>query len=354
MRILEEKDVAYAVMGGCILGGGGGGSRKMGELLAQQAISKGKICLITLDEIEPDKRVLTISAVGAPSAESAYVADDDYMKTVKLYQDVFNCPVNALMTNECGGNAIVNGWLQAASTGLPLLDAACNGRAHPTGVMGSMGLHRDECYISKQVAIGGNSMFNKHIELTVQGSLVETSKAVREAAVKAGGLVAVARNDVAVSFVKKFGAIGAITQSIELGRQYFSASNFENSLQNVVTFLAGRILACGVVNKVEIVCKNGFDIGTVIVNTQYDETVELSFWNEYMTAEINGKRASTFPDLIMTFDYGTGEPVTSAEIQQGMYIAVLIVSRENLLLGEGMRCKELIKEVESIINKSMF
>lgn len=353
MRILEEKDIAYAVMGGCILGGGGGGSRKAGEELARQAVSKGEIRLITIDEIEPDKRVLTVSAVGAPSSRNAYASGDDYMKTVELYQKVFDCSVSALMTNECGGNATVNGWLQAAATGIPLLDAACNGRAHPTGVMGSMGLHNDITFVSQQVAIGGDSEFFKHIELTIKGSLFDTSDAVRETAVKAGGLVAVARNDVPASFVKDHGAVGAITQSIELGHQYLDAPNFESSLQNVASFLGGEILARGVVDNFTIECQNGFDIGTVVVRTQQCAIVELSFWNEYMTLDVNHKRHSTFPDLIMTFNCETGEPVTTAEIREGMNIAILTVPREKLLLGEGMRCDDLIEDVETIIGKPM-
>ena len=39
---------------------------------------------------------------------------------------------------------------------------------------------------------------------------------------------------------------------------------------------------------------------------------QLTFWNEYATAEKDGKRLATFPDLIMTINAKTGEPVTTA------------------------------------------
>jgi hypothetical protein len=48
--------------------------------------------------------------------------------------------VAAVMANESGAAATVNGWYQGARAGLPVLDCPANGRAHPTGQMGSLNL----------------------------------------------------------------------------------------------------------------------------------------------------------------------------------------------------------------------
>ena len=63
-----------------------------------------------------------------------------------------------------GGEATVNGWLQAAVLGLPLVDLPCNGRAHPTGVMGSMNLHKITDYKTVQACVGGNPETGSHVE----------------------------------------------------------------------------------------------------------------------------------------------------------------------------------------------
>ena len=97
--------------------------------------------------------------------------------------------IDAFITNECGGS-IFNGWVPAAILGLSLVDAPCNGRAHPTGLMGSMGLHRIKDYISVQSAVGGNPEIGKHLEAVFKGALESTSSLVRQCAVCAGGLVA--------------------------------------------------------------------------------------------------------------------------------------------------------------------
>ncbi len=52
------------------------------------------------------------------------------------------------------GGSTFNGWLEASMLGIPLIDAPCNGRAHPTGVMGSLNLHRDPNYITTMTLCG--------------------------------------------------------------------------------------------------------------------------------------------------------------------------------------------------------
>lgn len=81
--------------------------------------------------------------------------------------------------------------------------------------------------------------------------------------------------------------------------------------------------------------------------------VELTFWNEYMTAEKNGERIATFPDLIMTFDAETGTPVTSAEIREGMTAAVIVADKSKIKLGAGMMDPELFIPCEKAVEKEM-
>ncbi|WP_261372579.1 S-methyl thiohydantoin desulfurase domain-containing protein, partial [Haloferax volcanii] len=88
--------------------------------------------------------------------------------------------VGALMTNEMGGFATVNGLLQSAVTGLPLVDAACNGRAHPTGPMGSIGLSQDA--ESVQAAVGGVPGTASRLETVVEAELGTAASLVRHAA----------------------------------------------------------------------------------------------------------------------------------------------------------------------------
>ena len=153
---LTQEYVEAALLGGCFFGGGGGGSMAKGRALGEAALAAGPLELVSLDEIDPEAVVVTCSAVGAPAAKEAMARPEAAVRVIELMAKLDAPPPAALITNENGGGSTFNGWLPAAMSGLLLIDAPCNGRAHPTGVMGSMALHRDNRYVSKQTAAGGN------------------------------------------------------------------------------------------------------------------------------------------------------------------------------------------------------
>ncbi|WP_242603581.1 S-methyl thiohydantoin desulfurase domain-containing protein [Acetomicrobium hydrogeniformans] len=350
--ILITEDMVDAIaLGGCLLGGGGGGSMAEGIKLAMAALKHGKVLLKDINAIDPESVVLTSSAVGAPSSSEAFVTDQDHQRTVELCQAVGVSGINAFITNECGGGSIFNGWVPAAILGLPLLDAPCNGRAHPTGLMGSMGLHRIKDYVSVQSAVGGNPKTGKHLEAVFKGTLDSASSLVRQCAVYAGGLVAVARNPVKASFIKDHGAPGAIKLALKLGEAMMKlkSSGPQAVASTSMDILGGNVITASRVRDKKLVSEGGFDHGKIVLEDGH----EITFWNEYMTLECNGKRISTFPDLIMTLDGESGVPATSAEVRKDQMVIVVSASAKNLILGEGMRCKELFEPIEKVIGKEI-
>lgn len=49
----------------------------------------------------------------------------------------------------------------------------------------------------------------------------------------------------------------------------------------------------------------------------------------------------------------SGRPITTAEIQKDQEAVIIMVPRENLKLGAGMRDPELFREVEEVIGKDI-
>ncbi|HJF33328.1 MAG TPA: DUF917 family protein [Sporosarcina psychrophila] len=345
-RTLTMEDAKKAVYGGCILGGGGGGWIDEGLEKTAYAFKIGAPELITVDELKDTDYVACVSLVGAPSAKEIYVDSAQLVSTVERMQMEFIKPIKALMTNENGAATTTNGWLQAAAMGLPFLDAPCNGRAHPTGSMGSLNLSEVKDYTSIQAFAGGKGP--KKVEGVVSATLDVSSSAVRAVSVQAGGIVAVCRNPVNIGYVKEHAAVGGITQAIELGEVFFSVPEGPERIEAVASYLKGRVIHSGIVNNFVLDETGGFDVGIVQVGD-----LELTFWNEYMTAEMNGERKGTFPDLIMTFDAETGLPLVSAEIKEGIKIAVISVPKENLKLSSTMFNEKLLRAIEPIIQKTI-
>ena len=305
---------------------------------------------VAIDDLEEDDVLLTASLVGAPNAANQYMTPKDIAKTVEILQKNCDFHIGGIITNEQGGEATVNGWLQAAVTGLPVVDAPCNGRAHPTGVMGSMNLHKIPDYTTVQACVGGNPDTGNHIECFFEGNIDHTSKMVRLASIEAGGLVAVARNPVKVSYARQNCAIGGVSFAIETGKAFLKGleTSVEEGVNSLCTFLNGRILARGPVQNFSIETTGGFDVGYATV-----DGCDMTFWNEYATVEKDGERLATFPDLIMTINAKTGEPVTTAMMEESLDVYVITTDKKNLKLSPTMYAPELLKATEDVIKKDL-
>jgi len=349
-RLLGTKHVAQAALGGAYLGGGGGGLAADGRRLGELALASGQLRLVYPEELDPDSVVLTVSAVGAPASQQAAVDAVDYVRAVELFIETYGARPAALNTNENGGMATLNGWLQSACLGIPVVDAPCNGRAHPTGMMGSLGLHLVPDYISFQTAVGGDAAHGRRLEVTARGSLANCAEMIRQAAVRAGGLVAVARNPVPAGYVAGHAATGGISRALAVGREALAAVPAERA-RRVAAFLGGMVVGEGLVKAFCLRTSGGFDAGVAVVAGKGAE-FELAFWNEYVTLESGGVRLATFPDLIATLD-AEGLPLTSAELKPGLPVQIISAPSSSLRLGAGMRDPELLRPVETATGKEI-
>jgi DUF917 family protein len=246
----------------------------------------------------------------------------------------------AVNSNENGAETTINGWLHSAMTGLPVLDLACNGRAHPTTLMGSMGLHLEPDYVSVHGFSGGAR--GRHIEGLVRGSLLSASGLVRHASAGAGGFVAVSRNPVSVGYARANGAPGAISAAIEVGARYL-----EGGLEAVCTHMSASVLTEGVVTHFECRQEGGLDVGIVVLGDAAGTT--LHFVNEYMLVEQRGTAVVSFPDLIMTFT--GGRPLVSADVAVGTDVCVMVAPRSSLLLSPTMHMPDLYVPLRSLLGR---
>jgi DUF917 family protein len=351
--LIDQQKAEAAAHGGAVLGGGGGGGLKEGLERASLAVHLGRLELKSLDELDDDDLVVTASAVGAPAAKDQCVRPVDHIKSLDLLVDQFPGKIAGIISNENGGSSGVNGWLQAAVRGLPMIDAPANGRAHPTGLMGAMGIHRIQGYRSIQTAVGGDPEAGRYLEMVARGGLEVAANLVRYASIQAGGLVAVSRDPVQAAYLREHAAPGGSSFAIKVGEEMMSArsAGSEAVIEAIASVLGGSIACRGEIVQLRIETTGGYDIGSAVV--QGDNRCELIFWNEFMTMEIDGQRRGTFPDLMTLLSLEAGLPVSSAEIIQGDTVAVLFVARDNIPLGAGVKLPETIREAEIAIGKPL-
>ncbi len=340
-KIITYEYAKSLVYGGAILGGGGGGTIEEGVHFIEEVFKLNPPTLITLDTLENQEKIVTVSMVGAPSAQKK-LPFKYLTESFRYFQEKYNASISGIITNEMGPFASVNGLLQSAATSIPIVDAPANGRAHPLSAMGAMGLSKIKEYISYQAGVSDK------IKVWVESDINNASRLMREAAVLSGGLISITRNPVNASYLQENGAIGAIEFTHNLGEIWLNENNSKQKIEKSITFLKGEILGKFLIKDVILSMEGGFDIGKVL----FDE-YELVFWNEYMSLEKGQKRISTFPDLVVTFDPRTGLPLCSYELQKGREIIVAYTNYKNIILGSGMKDKELFRYTEEVIGKEL-
>lgn len=348
---VDRDFLDWLVLGGAVLGGGGGGSLTDGRHLADAALDLGQPRLVALDALADDDLIVTVSAVGAPADPDRHVEPADHVEALQRLGALVPSPIAGVISSENGAASSVNGFVQSAATGVPVVDAPADGRAHPTGIMGSMGLDAVPGYRSRQVALGGDPARGRRITLVVEAPLARADRLVRQAAVEAGGMVAVARNPVEAGYVRTHGAPRALTEAARLGRAAsqalpHGAARVADAL--LAAFGAGEVLAEAAVRALERQTEGGYDVGRLEVGP-----LEVTFWNEYMTVEQHGRRLATFPDLIVTLDRDTGLPLGSADLEAGRTVLLVVVPKDRLILGAGVRDRRNFAAIERVLHRPM-
>lgn len=346
----DQELVGQLSKGAQVLGGGGGGREARGLKTSQEALASGQVRLAELEEMSPSDLVVTVSGVGAPSQSHAMYTAQHYLRALELLEERLNRPIAGFIPSEMGGSAAFGPFLAAAVKGVPVINAACDGRTHPLGTMGALGL--DPAFQTVQAACGGRQEEGTYIELVTFGAVRSASRASRLAAELAGGLAAVVRNPVEAGYLQKNAAVGCYTMAIDLGRSLLAADTAWEKASAAAQTLGGEIVCQGVVTDCQLVTTGGLDHGSCTVSSEGGD-YRLYFYNEYMALQRGEERLATFPDLIATLDGETGETVLTADMAEGRRVILLRAPYSRLILGAGLRQRQDYALIEDLLGIPM-
>lgn len=308
MRKLTSTDAVHGVLGGGVLACGGGGWKHHGQLMGSLATSISTPLLAQVEEIPEDSWVATVTAIGAPAAQDWEIRPVDYVDALQALIAESGVPIGAVMTAQNGYSTTHNGWIQASVLGIPVLDAAGDVRAHPTGKLGGLGLGQRPGYVSIQAVSGGNRAKHGHFKSVLRGNLNTCDDVLRDISVRTGGFIASARNPVELSWVKEHAALGSISLALDLGRvmQAWNAGQpgaGKQVARVVAEFLGGEILAAGPLSHAEpLHTTGGWDHGVFRIGKH-----TVPYLNEYMAVNKGHTRVASYPDTIVILDALTGE-----------------------------------------------
>ena len=373
--IINQEYAEYLSCGSEILGFGGGGNAQEGLAMAEAAFAlaeqKGHpIELLTIEELadrHPEGgTVVTISGVGSPASDTAYTPPEYYPRLMELLEKEGCTDIIGFISCEIGASSSFEPFLPAAMLGVPVIDAPCDSRAHPLGMMGALALEQKNISVL-QVCVGGrkgdNGTAGAYVELSVRGSVCGASSLIRNAASLAGGAVSVARNPIDLFWLNTYGAKGAYAHAAAIGK-YWKSITVKNTpaaeaAAGLADALDGNVICLGQLVRYSCVTENALDYGefTIVSDGAPNrcQSVTITFFNEYMTLTDNaGTRHYTFPDGIVVI--GEDLKIYSSAMlagAKGGTFAVVAAGWQTLNIPPALRQKSHYRTVESVIGKDM-
>ncbi|GAA1061851.1 DUF917 domain-containing protein [Agromyces bracchium] len=321
---ITSDDIHDLARGAAVLGTGGGGDPYIGALLAAQALAEhGDVTVATLDEVPADAVVLTVAMMGAPTVMVEKLPSlDEVVAPVHALGTHLGRPVTHIACAEVGGVNSTIPIAAAAALGLPLIDADGMGRAFPELQMVLPTLYG----ITASPLAFGDEKGNVGVLQTVDNSWTE--RIARVACVEMGCSVMISGFPMSGDQARAALVPGSLAHCIEIGRGITAArAEKADPVERTVALLGGRELFAGKVVDVERGTTAGFARGRARIEgadaAQAPSAMTLSFQNEHLIAEVDGRTLVTTPDLIIVLEHDSGLPITTEALRYGQRVRVI-------------------------------
>lgn len=305
--------------GAAVLGTGGGGDPYIGSLLAAQALRlHGDVTVTPLRDVPDDAVVLTVAMMGAPTVMVEKLPSlDEVVAPVHALEASLGRAVTHIACAEVGGVNSTIPIAAAAALGLPLIDGDGMGRAFPELQMVLPTLYG----INASPLAFSDEKGNVGVLNTVDNSWTE--RIARVACVEMGCSVMISGFAMSGSQARESLVADSLSLCCEIGGGIAAAREAKTDpVAATVRVLNGREFFAGKVVDVHRATTTGFARGLARIEGA-DSALELSFQNEHLIAEIDGKPVVTTPDLIIVLEHDSGEPITTEGLRYGQRVRVI-------------------------------
>lgn len=318
-----DGDCSALARGAAILGTGGGGDPYIGRLLAEAAVrAHGPVPVVQVEDLPDDAVVLNVAMIGAPTVMVEKTPSaGQFAEAVRSLAAHLGVTPTHIACIEVGGVNSTSPIVAAAELGLPLVDGDAMGRAFPEVQMVLPTLAGVRATPMALADEKGNSV----VFDTVDNRWAE--RLARTATVEMGCSAITANYAMSGAQVRDSYVRGSLSLCVRLGEALVDArAANEDPVDAVASVLGGRVVFTGKVTDVERKTVTGFARGTAHLTGSGSDTGRealLRFQNEHLLVEVAGSVRTTAPDLIVTLDADTGEPITTEGLRFGARVRIV-------------------------------
>ncbi|WP_083230365.1 DUF917 domain-containing protein [Curtobacterium sp. UCD-KPL2560] len=318
-----DGDCADLARGAAVLGTGGGGDPYIGRLLAEAAVREhGPVTVVQVEDLPDDAVVLNVAMIGAPTVMVEKLPSGaQFAEAVRSLAAHLGVTPTHVACIEVGGVNSTSPIVAAAELGLPLVDGDAMGRAFPEVQMVLPTL----AAVSATPMALADEKGNTAVFSTVDNRWAE--RLARTATVEMGCSAITANYAMTGAQVKESYVRGSLSLCVRLGEALVAARAANaDPVAAVAATLGGSVVFSGKVADVERKTVTGFARGTARVTGSGDDTgreAVLRFQNEHLLVEVAGSVRTTAPDLIVTLDAETGEPITTEGLRFGARVRIV-------------------------------
>jgi DUF917 family protein len=316
-------DIAHIARGAAILGAGGGGDPYLGRLLAERVVERtGPVTVVRPAELPDDALVVPVGMMGAPAViVEKPPGGGEFARALSGIEAALGRPVTHVGCLEVGGINSMTPILTAAETGLPLVDGDGMGRAFPELQMVLPTLDG----ISTTPMAMTDEKGNRVVLDTIDNAWAE--RIARSATVDMGCSACLALYPMSGAQARDALVPETLTLAAELGRLVTRCrAEHRDAARAIAERMGGAVLFTGKILDVVRRTEGGFSRGEARLaglGGDTGSTLTLSFQNEHLVAERDGRIVASVPDLVAVLDAETGEPVTTESMRYGFRVVVL-------------------------------
>lgn len=325
---IELKDARDFARGAAFLGTGGGGDPYIGRLLLEQALKRHPSPrVLSVDELDDDALVIPVAGMGAPTViVEKIIGFREGERVIAAMEKRLGRKATALISAEIGGLNALYPTAMAAHLGLPIVDADGMGRAFPEiqmvsfNVLGQRAAPMVMCdEYGDTVTIESDD--NHRVE-----------KLARPVVVPMGGLCMLAIYPMSGRAVKDCAIRDTLSLALRIGRAIGAARKeqqdpFEalfHCLKSTPYYQHCRTLFDGKIVDLRRETLRGWAVGHVELKDMAEkDSCTITFRNEYLRAQRNGRTIAIVPDLISILDRETAEPITTENLRYGQRVRVI-------------------------------